>query len=349
MKGTMKFGCLVKKGQAEIREIPLPSVGEHQVLVKQLACNICTADYGQWTGVREHQGYPAACGHEAAGIIVEKGNKVQELEIGDLVAVGNNYCGECTPCREGRQSECKIRSSFDDHGGGYKGRMGFADYCVRNVTAVVKMNKELDPREAAFLEPVATVVKGIKKLRLTGIQTVVVIGGGTMGILNAQVAKAYGARVIVSEMMSNKLKVAKDLGFLTVNPEEADPVETVIKLTGGRGADAVVVAVGSTKANSQAQAMLKKMDGKLLVFAAAYPSPEIGVTANDIHYRRLEIIGTYLGDTCDFLDAAYLLNTRSVQVDKLIEHTYPLEQIQEAFVEASTPGKYRVSVWMHSD
>jgi len=211
------------------------------------------------------------------------------------------------------------------------------------------MNRELDPREAAFLEPIATVVKGIRKLRLTGLQTVVVIGGGTMGILNAQVARAYGARVMVSEMMPNKLKIAKDMGFLTINAGEADPVDTVMKLTDGRGVDAVVTAVSTAKANNQAKEMLKKMDGKLLVFAASYPSPEIGVTANDIHYRRLEIIGTYLGDARDFLDAALLLNTRCVQVDKLIENTYPLEQIQEAFVEAATPGKYRVSVRLHKD
>lgn len=343
------FGVLTSKGHAEVHTMNLPEVGEEQILVKQLACNICTADYGQWLGLREHQGYPMAGGHEGAGIVLAKGEKVVSLEVGDFVAISNNYCGECEYCREGKESQCVIRSTYDQHEGGYHGRMGFAQYCVRNATAVVKMNPELTPSEAAFLEPAATVVKGIKKLRIKPMDKVVVIGAGTMGILNAQAARAYGAKVIISELMENKLQTARDLGFSVIDAGEKDPVEAVMEWTDGKGADIVIAAVGASSANSQAAGMLKKFDGKILMFAAAYPCPELGITANDIHYKRIELIGTYLGDTIDFLEAANLLNERQINVKPLIEAYYPLQDIQKAFEEASIPGKYRVSVLMHED
>ena len=346
---NIRFGCLTKKGCAEVHEMPLKELKDNEVLIKQLACNICTADYTQWLGMREHNGYPVSGGHEGSGVVIKKGLNVSDLEIGDFVALANNYCGSCEFCRSGRESECRIRATYDDHGI-YKGRMGFADYFIRPVTSVIKMNKELTPGEAAFLEPVATVVKGIKKLRLKPFEKVVVIGAGTMGILNALVARAYGAQVIISEMMENKLDTAKKLGFSTINPSKKNAVDKVMEFTSNKGADIVIIAVGNTKANIEASKMLKKMDGKMLIFAASYPSPEIGITANDIHYRRIEVIGTYLADLKDFLNAADLLNTKKIDVSKLIEkNTYYLDDINEAFKEASTPGKYRVSVFLHKE
>lgn len=345
----IRFGCLTKKGNAEVHEMELPEIGNNQVLLKQLACNICTADYTQWMGLREHNGYPVSGGHEASAIVIKKGRDVIDLEVGDFVAIANNYCGKCEFCRSGRESECKIRGSYDIHGN-YKGRMGFANYFVRPSTSVIKMNKDLSPSEAAFLEPVATVVKGIHKLRLKPFEKVVVIGAGTMGMINAMVARAYGAEVIVSELMENKLETAKKAGFITIDSSKVDPVEKVMEITDKNGVDCVIVAVGNTNANIQATNMLKKMDGRILMFAASYPPPQIGITANDIHYRRMEIIGTYLADLKDFLEASKLLNTKKINVKSLIEkNKYYLDDINEAFKEASTPGKYRVSVILHRD
>ncbi len=97
----MRFGGVLTKAKvAEIHERNLPEIRENQVLVKQEACNICTTDYGQWQGLREHQPYPMAGGHECAGIIVQRGSEVREdLAIGDRVAIAYDYCGECVPCK----------------------------------------------------------------------------------------------------------------------------------------------------------------------------------------------------------------------------------------------------------
>lgn len=106
-EGKMRFGCLVKKGVAEVRERDLPEIGEYDVLLKMKACNICTTDYGQWLGLREHQGYPMAGGHEAAGIVQKVGSKVADFKIGDLVATGYEGCGNCSACRNGQVDQCE--------------------------------------------------------------------------------------------------------------------------------------------------------------------------------------------------------------------------------------------------
>lgn len=340
----MRFGCLAKKGVAEIRERDLPELGDFDVLIKMKACNICTTDYQQWLGLREHQGYPMAGGHEASGIVVKTGKKVADFKEGDLVATGYEGCGSCSACRNGAVDQCvDLHKDTED---GYKwGFFGFSDYCVRSVRGIYKVDGSVDPSEAGFVEPLATVLHGTKKLRLEPFETVVVIGGGTMGLINAQAAKAYGCRVIVSEMIEKKLETAKDMGFEVIDCKEKDPVEEVKRLTDGEGADAVIVAVGATSANDQALEMIKEMDGRVLLFAAGYPAPELHIDSNAMHYRRIELIGTFGATNDDFKEAAKALSTGVVDVSKLVEDKkFTLNQMQEAMEEASKPGMYRVSV-----
>ena len=96
-----KTAVLVKHHQAEIHELELGPVGDEQILVKLETCNLCTTDYQQWMGLREHQGYPYAGGHENTGIVVEVGKNVVDIQVGDRVSFGYDFCGQCDPCRRG--------------------------------------------------------------------------------------------------------------------------------------------------------------------------------------------------------------------------------------------------------
>ena len=325
-----------------VRELP-DELAPNEVLVKQLTCNICTTDYQQWMGLREHQGYPMAGGHEGAGIVEKIGSAVTTVKPGDLVAVGNVGCGICEACRMGDTTNCENKKGRVPNAEGIYGQFGFADYNIRNERVLYKLSSDLDPAEAGFLEPVATVCKGMKKLRLQPQETVVVIGAGTMGMVNAQVARCLGARVTISEIMPKKLETAKAMGFDVIDCNEKDPVEAVKEMTNGMGVDCVIVAVGSTKANAQALEMLKKIDGRMLLFAAGYPVPDLPFDSNVIHYRRVEIIGTFGENAEDFSMAAKLLSTRAIDVSKIIEpKRFKLDDCQAAFEAASTPGMYRV-------
>lgn len=340
----MHFGVLTQKGCAEIRERPLPHMGPDEVLVKQDVCNICTTDYQQWLGKRESRGYPMAGGHESAGTVVDVGDNVTNLQLGDKVALTYLTCGSCDGCRRGETCQCIEIGSTIITGDGYLGMFAFADYMVRPARALVKMRAHLAPSEMAFLEPLATVVKGLEKLQVRPMETIVVIGAGTMGLLNALAARVLGCRVIVSELVENKRIVAQNMGFCVIDGNNADSITMVQDLTGGYGCDAVILAVASTEANAQALRMVKKVDGRVLYFGAGYPAPAVEIDSNTIHYRRMELIGTFGAEPRQFCTAADMLNLGVVSVADLVQNCYPLVEIQQAFVEAATPGKFRVSV-----
>ena len=343
---TTKFGYLAKAHDAQVGERQLQDeLGAHEVLVHMQGQNLCTTDYQQWMGLREHQGYPMAGGHEGAGVVVEVGSEVQNVKEGDYVACGYASCGVCQPCREGRTQECENHVHREVSDDGYIGQFGFAQYTVYDDNVLYKMNPELTPAEAGFLEPVATVVSGMRQLRVQPHETVVVVGAGTMGLANAQVAKAFGARVIVSELMENKIEAARKAGLEVIDSGKEDVVARVKELTDGKGADAVILAVSNKVVLDQAFDLIKELRGRILIFAAGYPAPQTTLDANPIHYRRIEIIGTFGANTCDFQEAANLLNTRAVDVRPMCEpKQYDLSEIQQAYEAASTPGMYRVHV-----
>lgn len=341
----MKFGVLTGVRRAEVHQRPLPALGDNDILVKLETCNICTTDYGQWLGLREHQPFPMAGGHENCGIIIEKGSRVRdELNCGDRVGFSYYYCGECDDCRQGNTVDCEnLKMGMSDDG--YYGFFGFADYKVLNAKFAIKINKDIPPAWAGFLEPLATVIQGMKRINMKPMENVVVIGAGTMGLINAQVARIYGGRVIITEMMARKIERARMLGFKDVVDVSAkDPVKAVMELTDGKGADVVILAVGATSANSQALEVVKRSRGKILFFAAGYPEPKLTISSNLIHYKKMELLGTYGASIQDFHDSAKFINGGLVDFGPLLECSYPLDEIQKAFETASIPGKYRVTV-----
>lgn len=343
---TFKFGALLAKEEAVVKELPLSSLKDDEVLIKQEACNICTTDYQQWQGKREHQGYPMAGGHECSGTILQTGSKVgNELRAGDKVSVIYDYCGFCEACKNGRVTTChNIKQFGKNYSDEYYGIFGFANYFIRKAKSVVKMADHLDFSEAAFVEPLSSVLRGIDKARIRpGFDTVAIIGGGTMGLLNAMVAEAMGAEVIISERNPKKVEKIKTLGYTLIDAGKEDPVSRMKELT-EEGADIVIVCVGTSSANQQAIDMLKPNEGKIVLFSAGYPAPELDVDSNFIHYSECELIGTYGSTLHDFQRASQLLNDKKIDVQPLVEEKVPLTDIQTAFEKASTRGNYRISV-----
>lgn len=342
-----KCGVLVKEHYAEIHERELGEVAPDQVLVKMLACNLCTTDYQQWLGLRKGHGYPMAGGHEGAGVIEATGNNVMNLKKGDLVSFGYPYCGDCESCQTGNTSDCK-NVDFDAYSkDGYKGygNMCLATHKIADAKNTVKINNDISPAEASFLEPIGTVIHGVKKLNIKPGDIVTVVGAGTMGLINAQVAKAFGARIIVSARSEKKIDRARNMGFEVIHAKDENPVQQLKYMTNGYGSDIVIGAVGATTAYEQCMQMLKKRSGKFLIFSAGYPKPELHIDPNEIHYREIEILGTMGGNISDFQYAALLLNQHLIDIRGCLEGiTYGLKDINKAYEAAAKPNTYRVTV-----
>ena len=253
-----KTAVLTAVETAEVIDRELPELGEHDVLVKIDANNICTSEYGAFNGARKRP-LPLVFGHEWAGTVVEVGSAVDSVAVGDYIASGYQYDPYSEPSREGRTSECtKLQSADHPNPDGYFGNAGCANYAVAKEVACYKIDKGIDPSVAALLEPLGTCCAGFRRFGIEYGQTVVVIGAGTMGVLNALVAKAHGCRVIITEMMPKKLETAAKLGLETIDVSKCDPVEKVRELTDGKGADGVIIAVGASGAYAQALEMAKE-------------------------------------------------------------------------------------------
>ena len=344
-----KTAVLTAVETAEVIDRELPELGEHDVLVKIDANNICTSEYGAFNGARKRP-LPLVFGHEWAGTVVEVGSAVDSVAVGDYIASGYQYDPYSEPSREGRTSECtKLQSADHPNPDGYFGNAGCANYAVAKEVACYKIDKGIDPSVAALLEPLGTCCAGFRRFGIEYGQTVVVIGAGTMGVLNALVAKAHGCRVIITEMMPKKLETAAKLGLETIDVSKCDPVEKVRELTGGKGADGVIIAVGASGAYAQALEMAKEKRAHLLIFAAGYPAPKWELDPNTVHYRRMVVVGCYAADAVDFREAASMINMGAADFSQLVEEKIPLDKIQEAFEEACKPGMYRISVQCQED
>lgn len=343
---TTKTAVLRGKEQLTIENRALPELTPDSVLVKIKACNICTSEYGVYNGSRTRP-YPLVFGHEWAGEVLETGSHVDHLKKGDMVACGYEFDPTSPESLEGRTGECRhIKTANDLNPDGYYGNAGFAEYAVKSKVGLYRITPGVDPAVAGLLEPIASVVFGLRKLNVHWGETVVVIGGGTMGLLNALMAREYGARVLVSELLPQKLETVRSCGIEVIDAGAADPVQEVMRLTGGRGADAVILAVGAQSATDQSFEMLKPKRGRVLLFAAAYPSPRINLDVNTIHYRKIDIMGTFGADHRDFQTAADAINRGKIDFTPVIESRYSFENMEDAMKAACVPGAYRVCVEM---
>lgn len=330
-----------------VKEFDMPDPGHGEVMVKVHACNICTTDWQTWSGARASRkpNFPTAPGHEMAGEIVAIGPGARaDLHVGDHVGFGHMGCGECYYCRSGLAARCQHRIDSITVGG-VRGSFGMSQYVTSKTSRIYKMNPDLPWEEAAYLEPLATAIHGNRRLRIKAGENLLVIGAGNLGLVNAQVARAFGARVMVSEIADERVKIASELGFPTVNPLKEDIVEVTRKFAGEKGMDSVILAVGATKANEQALQVIG-LTGKILFFAAGYPAPELKIDSNTIHYREFELIGTMSAAPEDFELSAKFLSEGVVKTAKLISYKVPIDEAQRAFELAATPGNYRVALVM---
>jgi threonine dehydrogenase-like Zn-dependent dehydrogenase len=263
-------------------------------------------------------------GHEYAGVVVDVGRGVNRALVGRLVACEPNYgCGECVECRERRVSHCPRIT----RAGGFGERVALPRSAVHEIPA------GLDPATAALAEPAACCLAGLEMFKMPPAATVLVIGGGIMGLLTMAIAKKRGAaRAILSDPIAARREIARGLGAdHVIDPVRENLREAVKELTGGRGPDVACEAVGKPELVAEAVAIVKPMGIVQLVGVSPKGAP-LPVDLYDIHYRELRIQGAY-GRGTSFRRALALLP--GLGVDALITARFPLEHIADAFAHAA--------------
>lgn len=341
----MRVAAITAPHEIEIRELPTPEVGPHQVLVRVNACALCTFEQRVYQGI-QHAKLPFVGGHEYAGVVAAVGAGVaQTLAPGDQIVIGPDHCGECEFCRRGETARCPFAFGRQYYPGLY-GPMGLADHRLVDSRLVYKLPRPTPIEEAVLVEPLSCAVHALRRARVGLGDDVVIIGAGPMGMLNLLVALRCGARVFVSDLNPARLGKAAELGAQVVlDPRKDDPVSVVRAETDGRGADVVIAAVGSGAVNEQAVALLGPL-GRLVLFASAHPSTPLAVDPNLVHGREWAIVGSVSKNLGDFSAAIKLISHRVIDVRPLIDELVPLAEIRRAFERSIDPETYRVVVTM---
>lgn len=313
------------KGKLSIEDVPKPKAGMNQAVVKIHACGVCHTDLhaanGDWPVKPK---LPLIPGHEGVGEVVEVGEGVVHLKVGDRVGIPWLYsaCGHCEFCLSGNETLC-----LSQQNAGYSVDGSYAEYCLADADYVVKIPDNLGYVDAAplFCAGVTT-YKALKVSEARPGQWAAIFGIGGLGHLAVQYAKAMGLNVIAVDTFDGKLELAKELGAdLTVNPKKEDAAEFIKREIGGVHA-CVVTAVNKT-AFDQAYRSLRRGGACVLV---GLPPEKMEVPIFNTVLDGTRIVGSIVGTRKDLEECLQFAAEGKV---KAITKTRSLDEINEIFHE----------------
>ncbi len=346
----MKAAVYEGEGRVSVRDLPLPALLEAQVRVRIESDTICGTDLRIASGAKS-KGVtpPVVLGHEVAGTVVEVGDAVTGYRIGDRVGMSPELaCGHCYACQRGFFNLCR-----NAHVLGHDLDGGLTDFLTVGAAAVAAGNLVVtDPRvpfeHISLAEPLSCVLHAQRMLAIDPDDTVLVIGGGAIGLLHAQLARVFGARqVIVSEPVGLRREIASRLGAdHVVDPTEEDLLALVRSVTGQAGADVTVVCIGVPALVDQALEATRPR-GRVSLFAGFPSSSAAAIDPNRIHYGELIVTGSSNSTVQEYAAAVRLIEQGRVDVGSLVTHRFPLEEISQALKAAASPDAIKVAVLPH--
>ena len=344
----MKAARLYGPRDVRVEEVVEQEVSPNEILLRVRSVMICATDVRIFAFGDRRVRYPRILGHEIAGDVVTVGSELRGLvEERTRVTVNPTIsCGRCRFCSNGRQELCEeIRTIGIDVDGGLAQRVKVPGVVVRQQGLYV-IPDDVTYDEAALTEPLSCCIHGQALAGITAGETVLVVGAGAIGLMHAMLAKHSGSRrVIAVETDPYRLRQAAEFGCdMLLNPSNPDFPARLSEATGGEGADLVIVAAGSAAA--QREAILSTGKGGRIVLFAGLPSgqDEVALNTNLIHYRELSVLGSYSTTPEEMRRALGLVQTHSLQLNKLVTHRFPLEKTAEAFEVASSGAGLRVAV-----
>lgn len=340
---TMRAAVYRGVNDVRVETVPVPEIGSGEVLICVAVCGVCGTDLKKiHTG--SHSA-PRIFGHETAGTVAAVGAGVTSFSVGDRVMVFHHIpCRNCYYCRKQTFAQCPtykrvgVTAGFEPAGGGFAEYVRVMDWIVRD-GGLVRIPDGVPFEQAAFIEPVNTCLKGVKMLNLEPDETVLVIGQGPIGILLASLALRSGATVLTSDLYPERHRIAAGFGLAhPINASKEDVVARARQATEGRGADAVLVAVGVNALIRTAMDAVRP-GGKVLLFAQTQHADAIfdpGAVCMD----EKALIGSYSAAVDIQEEGANLVfeGYRSgFDLTRLISHRFPLANAPEAIRVASAP------------
>jgi L-iditol 2-dehydrogenase len=319
----MKAAVWYNNRDIRIEDLPLSRPGPREMLVKVISCGICGSDIVEWYRLPRA---PLVQGHELGAEVVETGEAVSRFKPGNRVFIAPKVpCGQCRSCREGHFPQCsEIKERLPG---------GFAEYILVPEILVERgtylLPEVLSYDQSTFIEPLACVVRSQRLAGLKEGQSVLVLGCGMSGLLQVQLAKSKNCTVIATDLADQRLALAKSFGAdLAILATEDVPKRLADYLK--KKADVVMVCTSALSAVEQAWACVDR-GGAVVFFAVPGPEKRIVIPLNDFWTKEVRILTSYYCGPPDIEEAIRLLTARRVEVDRLITHRLPLDDIVRGF------------------
>lgn len=312
-----------------IEEIPTPTPGAGEVLIKVAGCGVCHTDLHYIDhGVPTFKKPPLVLGHEIAGRVAGLGAGVTQWKEGARVLLPAVYgCGQCAMCRTGRENICEKMMMFGNNVDG-----GYAEYMLAPAKDVIALPDELPLIESSIIADAVTTPYHavVNRGQVKPGDSVVVVGCGGIGLNLVQVASAVGAKVIAVDVIDSKLEWATKLGAqATINAKNVERVDKEVrKLTGGGGADIGFEAIGNPTTQAQTFACLRA-GGRFV--AVGYSDKPMTLDTGRVMYREMEIVGSLGCRAVDYPRVLELARQGKIKVKELVTAQFPLDQINAAF------------------
>jgi len=336
---TMRAAVYRGVNDVRLETVPVPAIGTGELLVRVHTCGVCGTDLKKIAS-GSHSA-PRIFGHETSGVVAAAGSEVKNFAPGDRVVVFHHIpCRTCYYCRHKTFAQCPTykkvgcTAGFEPSGGGFAEYVRVMDWIVEQGT--VKIPQGVSFEQACFVEPVNTCMKGIEALHLQPGETVLAIGQGPIGIILSVLARRAGATVITTDLYPERLRISKSLGFEhMIDASQNDAVQAVRERTDGRGADAVILAVGSNALIRPAMDAARP-GGRVLLFAQTQRG-EVVIDPAAVCVDEKSLVGSYSASVDLQGESVRFVMNREMDLERLISHPFPLEESAQALQLAAHP------------
>ena len=323
----MRVAMYYNNEDVRLEEMPVPEIGQGELLVKVIASGVCGSDVMEWYRIKKA---PLVLGHEITGEIVSLGEGVDQYKKGDSVFVSHHVpCNTCRYCLNGQHTVCNTLHSTNFDPGGY------AEYlrvpAINVDRGVFLLPEEMSYEDGSFIEPLACVIRGQRLAHFKPGSSVLVMGSGISGLLHIALASALGAgRVIATDINDFRLESALRFGADVAINAKNDLSIKALQANENRPVDLVIVCTGALSAFKQALQLVDR-GGTVLFFAPTEPGAEIPLPVNDFWRKGITLIPSYGASPLDITEAIALIRARKVPVHDMITHRLSLGETGSGF------------------
>lgn len=332
----MKAFVMGENERMTVSHMPEPVPKKDNIIIEIKYASICGTDFRTFMKGNKKITPPRIMGHEMSGVIIHVGEyaKSKGYKEGERVTIAPAVgCGDCWSCHTGHTNMCDSLKTFGfQYEGAFAEKMEIPRHVI-DMGNVIKIPDNVSDMAAALVEPAACALNAQTYLNIKPEDSVVIYGSGYIGCMHAELARLAGAsKIIMVEIAETRIEIAKKMipDIITINPKEQDTIETIKKITNGRGADVVITALSVPSIHTEAQIIAAKR-GRISLFGGIAGEGKGFLDSNLIHYKELSIHGVHATTAALMKNIIDYIEKGKLNLEKYVTDIYSLNDIMDGF------------------